>query len=68
MTEKDRVLNLVSIAMFHAEEMMRVALLHGEFKTLKAKEQVMLQKERYLHYAEQISEGLTHLRKMGLIN
>jgi hypothetical protein len=68
MTEKNRVLNLISVLMFHAEELTRIASLYGDCMTDTQKEHLQLHKEKYLHYAEQISEGITHLRKLGLIN
>ncbi len=67
MTEKQRILNLTSVMMFHAEELVRYVMLYGDCMTEKQREHTILLKERYLRYAEEISEGIIHLRRTGEI-
>lgn len=65
MDEKNRIIALISPCMIHMEEYFAIAEICGLAKTKAQRNALNYQKERYMHYAEQISESISHLKKTG---
>jgi hypothetical protein len=65
MDKKNDVINLASAAIFHADQAFLIIEELGHLGRAAVDEAYYLHKAKYRQFAEQISEDITHLRRIG---